>query len=277
MKTERSSELKKRVLSALVMIPLVLLSIFLGFPYFNIAVALLSIMMCLEWDAMLNDGKNTYFSCYASIIAVFSALHTSLPFMPMLLILIMACSLLILFFALRVHKIKNPVVYTIGVLMILTFVACCIYLQNYAGVKVLFWLLGIVWFTDTGAYIAGKSIGGLKFIPKISPNKTWAGFFGGLVFSILWSGCFINFYPANAAIHPSFCSKFMLMSVAVSVIAQLGDMFESAAKRHINVKDSGDLIPGHGGVLDRLDSLVLAAPFVAFIYYLSDNKLTLWW
>jgi phosphatidate cytidylyltransferase len=121
-----------------------------------------------------------------------------------------------------------------------------------SGRPALLFLLALVWSSDVGAYAAGRLIGGPRLAPAISPGKTWSGAAGGLVATLvvgaiaaaLWHG------PAGPA---------MLAAAVLGVAAQLGDLLESAVKRHFGVKDSGRLIPGHGGLLDRLDGLMAAA------------------
>ncbi len=111
----------------------------------------------------------------------------------------------------------------------------------------------IVWGTDIGAYFAGRAIGGPKLAPTISPKKTWSGFFGGLATSIIGTMFLLNFAPSLTVPFP------LLIAVILSVFSQLGDLFESWIKRRFEVKDSGQLIPGHGGIMDRVDGLVVAA------------------
>jgi phosphatidate cytidylyltransferase len=114
-----------------------------------------------------------------------------------------------------------------------------------------------VWATDIGAYFAGRSFGGPKVAPKISPNKTWSGLIGGMVGALLLGGALCSY--ADLPLHLA------LASPALAVIAQAGDFFESWMKRRAGVKDSGALIPGHGGVLDRLDGVVTALPVAALL------------
>lgn len=114
--------------------------------------------------------------------------------------------------------------------------------------KLCYWLLFLVWSTDTAAYFGGKLLGGPKLVPSISPNKTWSGFFAGLA-----GGTGVA-YLLSFWLLPSLFT-FWQMALLV-VIAQVGDLLESQAKRWSDVKDSGLLIPGHGGLLDRLDSLL---------------------
>jgi len=124
------------------------------------------------------------------------------------------------------------------------------------GRWLLLWVLFLVWATDSGAYFAGRLIGGPKLAPKVSPKKTWAGLAGGMVAAALvgWS---IRNGEGVAAWHLA------LISALLAVVAQAGDLAESALKRYFGVKDSSQLIPGHGGVFDRLDGLLAVAPVVA--------------
>jgi phosphatidate cytidylyltransferase len=120
------------------------------------------------------------------------------------------------------------------------------------SVEVMIWLLTCVWATDTGAYFAGISIGGPKIAPRISPKKTWSGLIGGILFSGFVGTIFDHFGKLNQ--YPYFEASLFL-----AVVSQLGDFFESWVKRYFNVKDSGKLIPGHGGILDRVDGLITAS------------------
>lgn len=126
------------------------------------------------------------------------------------------------------------------------------------GFVALIFILLIVWATDIGGYFAGRGLGGPKLWPRVSPNKTWAGAVGGFLGSLVVAGGFLVL---------GFGRILPLLALAggLSVVGQLGDLFESAVKRRFGVKDSGHTIPGHGGLMDRLDSLV-AAVVVAAIF-----------
>ncbi|WGD56352.1 phosphatidate cytidylyltransferase [Bradyrhizobium sp. CB1650] len=125
------------------------------------------------------------------------------------------------------------------------------------GFVALMFVLLVVWATDIGGYFAGRGIGGPKLWPRVSPKKTWAGALGGFTASLVVAGGF-----ATCGLGKSV--PLLLVSAALSVVSQLGDLFESAVKRRFGVKDSSHLIPGHGGLLDRLDGFV-AAILVAWI------------
>jgi phosphatidate cytidylyltransferase len=113
------------------------------------------------------------------------------------------------------------------------------------------WLMLVTWATDIFAYFAGRSIGGPKLAPRISPNKTWAGLIGGMAGAAIVGALAASFFGLGA--------PFLYLGAPMGLIAQLGDLYESAVKRRYGVKDSGTILPGHGGVLDRLDGLLPVA------------------
>jgi phosphatidate cytidylyltransferase len=132
------------------------------------------------------------------------------------------------------------------------------------GFAALVFVLVIVWVTDSGGYFAGRGIGGPKLWPRVSPKKTWAGAVGGLVASLAVAGVF-------AALDLGKAVPLLMISGVLSVVSQLGDLFESAVKRRFGVKDSSQIIPGHGGLLDRLDGFVAAVAMAAIIGFLRGG------
>jgi len=132
------------------------------------------------------------------------------------------------------------------------------------GLVALVWLLALVWSTDIFAYFAGKTIGGPKMAPSWSPNKTWAGLGGGVAGAIL-AGALVATW-LGTMIWP-----LALISGLLALLSQGGDVIESALKRRAGVKDSGALIPGHGGILDRVDGLMFAAVGAALIAFINGN------
>ncbi|HLR69996.1 MAG TPA: phosphatidate cytidylyltransferase, partial [Pseudogracilibacillus sp.] len=119
------------------------------------------------------------------------------------------------------------------------------------GLNYLLFILFVIWATDSGAYFVGKSLGKRKLWPEISPNKTIGGALGGIVTAIVVGAIFHAIYPFDLS-----WVSLILVVVIISLVGQVGDLVASAVKRHFNVKDSGKLFPGHGGILDRLDSLM---------------------
>ena len=124
------------------------------------------------------------------------------------------------------------------------------------GFIALIFVLLIVWVTDSGGYFAGRGIGGPKLWPRVSPKKTWAGAIGGFAASLAVAAIF-------AALDLGKAGPLLMISGVLSVVSQLGDLFESAVKRRFGVKDSSQIIPGHGGLLDRLDGFVAAVAVAA--------------
>ena len=125
------------------------------------------------------------------------------------------------------------------------------------GFDLLIWVFLVVWSTDIGAYFAGRTIGGPKLAPSISPNKTIAGLIGGVAAAALFAGLWASFAQLPAALY--------WLAMPFAFAAQIGDLFESGLKRRAGVKDSGTWLPGHGGLLDRLDGLVPVAILTAAI------------
>ena len=132
------------------------------------------------------------------------------------------------------------------------------------GIKFVVYALIVVWMTDTGAYFVGRKIGKRKLWPDISPNKTIEGAIGGIISAIIFACIFHYFVPI--------ASSYLILIVVTliaSIAGQLGDLVESAIKRHYDVKDSGKLLPGHGGILDRFDSLLFVLPLLHFLQFVS--------
>jgi phosphatidate cytidylyltransferase len=142
--------------------------------------------------------------------------------------------------------------------------------QPGAGLIGVFWLLACVWACDTGAYFAGKSIGGAKLAPTISPSKTWSGLIGGMLAAALVSIIF-SFYEYTGSV-----SLLAVTGAVLAAVSQLGDLAESAVKRNFDVKDSGRLIPGHGGMLDRVDGLLFAVPAGVALMVINEGMVWAW-
>jgi phosphatidate cytidylyltransferase len=128
-------------------------------------------------------------------------------------------------------------------------------MDNEMGLAAILWLFAIVWGSDVMAYACGRLIGGPKLWPAVSPKKTWAGFIGGTAFAVAAATAIA------AAFHAPSLGPVALVGLIAAIVSQGGDLFESSLKRRFGVKDSGTLIPGHGGLMDRLDGFVLAGLF----------------
>lgn len=131
--------------------------------------------------------------------------------------------------------------------------------DDLVGRNMVFFVLATVWVADSGAYFCGSLIGGPKLAPRVSPKKTWSGLIGALVMAGITGGVFFTLFPERTVI------ELCLAGVVVGGAAQIGDLAESLAKRRFQVKDSGALIPGHGGILDRIDGLMAASLLVGVV------------
>lgn len=197
------------------------------------------------------------------------------PVLQALLLMFMSCMLILRFVAQLYSHSKNPVRH-IGVsILSIIYVAVPLTIASVIGVnspQILLLMFVMVWLNDTGAFLVGSAIGSHRLFERLSPKKSWEGFFGGLAFSIAAG------YIAKALFPDAFYglsgNMLGLMGAVVSVMSTWGDLFESMIKRHSGVKDSGSVIPGHGGILDRIDSLLFVAPalmlFLAMVALLES-------
>lgn len=142
--------------------------------------------------------------------------------------------------------------------------------DNFAGRANVLFLVLVVWASDIGAYMAGRAFGGPKLAPAISPNKTWSGAAGGLAGAVLVG------VAAAAALAPGGASRAAAVAAMLGIMAQAGDLLESWIKRRFDVKDTSSLIPGHGGLLDRLDGVIAAAPAAALLAFALGQGQPLW-
>jgi len=139
--------------------------------------------------------------------------------------------------------------------------------DQYHGFILLMYVFVLVWAADSGAYFAGRKFGKRKLAPKVSPGKSWEGVVGGLITACIFAFVFLQL-SKDSLIGNASASSFVVLSVATVAISVLGDLTESMFKRESGIKDSSNLIPGHGGILDRIDSLTAAVPFFAYFYFL---------
>lgn len=262
---ESSSELhemlKQRVVTAIVALS-VLAVVMFAVPVIiaRIAIALLMLGAAWEWSGFIFSNENKGRYVYLLFIAILMAvIFVELPNAGLVGI-ILKISLGWWFTALAwmfffPTPIAKPVAWICGALVIVPawLALDILYLQR---PELLLFALLIVWVADMGAYFVGKGFGRVKLAPQISPGKTWEGVFGGvsavMVLAVMGSQAF----EVEIAVIVPFC-------LAVAMISIVGDLTVSMFKRHSGVKDSGNLFPGHGGVLDRIDSVTAAAPLFA--------------
>lgn len=256
-----TGNLIRRLLAALVLIPLVLGALFLGPPYSDLFLLAIVLLMAWEWAniCLVSTSHRRFARAAFTVLAGLSFIlwATAEPVHAAAFMAIGVAGLLASGWFPRWglaraegHWMSLGLLYT--VLPIMAFQA--IYMKTDYGITLAIWLLLVVWSTDTAAMAAGRTIGGPRLCPRISPQKTWAGLLGGAVFAGLvglTAGVLFSYA------HPLFLA---VSAVVLAGIAQVGDLMESLVKRRFGVKDSGRLLPGHGGILDRVDGLVTASP-----------------
>jgi phosphatidate cytidylyltransferase len=207
---------------------------------------------------------------------VHSAVHSSSSYLKSLASSLLNSFLIFFFNFLNTKKeidYNNSIVFIVGNIYISFSLASYIYLIGHFPYQLLFWICCLIWIADTSAFVFGKILKGPKLIPFISPNKTWSGFIMGIVIPVAFSKMLAHHLNIEHLFHlsvPFFPIPFPIHCVAclITLLGHSGDLLESYAKRRFNVKDSGTLIPGHGGLLDRLDSLLFVGFFLWLFFYM---------
>lgn len=249
--------LTSRVLSGVVLAPLVVAIVLWGKPFFEIAAAAAAAIGFREWVRLVT-GK-AFLWTYALppvLIAAYWAAGIAAAFIALA---VLTGVLLLVSPAEGARRVELAfgLPYVGVTLLSLSWLRD----STGAGWPLVLFVFLIVWATDIGAFFVGRAVGGPRLAPSISPNKTWAGFAGGLVLAALaalvWGAAATAPLPLQYAVP---------VAAVLSLIGQGGDLFESAAKRRFGAKDSGSLIPGHGGLLDRVDALLAVAPVAALMY-----------
>ncbi len=266
-----SDALRTRALSALVMAVPVLAAVYFGAPWFDALLGIAALFMAFEWDrlcagprqasAKSNDAASWALVATIALVALAAILQAH-----GLALWLSVGGFAAVFLIARGIERRAPLLQALGALYIGAPFVALVWLRADAqnGLATVLWILAAVWATDTGAMAAGKSIGGPKLAPVISPNKTWAGLLGGMAAAALVGLVFALILHAPVGLA-------MVLSAGLAVVAQAGDLAESMVKRHFGVKDSGAIIPGHGGIFDRVDGLLAAASAWALVLLAADG------
>ena len=199
-----------RLLSAVVLGPLLLAAVWYGYPWIDLVAAIAMPVMIFEWTRLTRG---------------------------------------------------SPLLRGLAWLYTLAAVIALLWLRHQPtmGRETLIWILACIWATDIGAYFVGRAAGGARLAPRISPGKTWSGLIGGMAWAAMASAA------AGYAFGLGETVSLALIGAGLAVVGQVGDLLESAAKRRAGVKDSGRLIPGHGGLLDRVDGLIAVLVVVGLV------------
>ncbi len=283
--------LKDRILSALVLIAVIFAALFWFNPFYFALTAGTAVTLAVwEWTQFAGVTKKFWRMFVAGLFACFlfvwlyssaSDLNAGRVFdsyaQPALLVSVIwwAVALVLVVSFPKSAKLwakSTFLQFVFGACTLLPFLIAILKLRltNYVtapmhGIVLLSYVFILVWAADSGAYFAGRAFGKHKLAPKVSPGKTWEGVLGGLVAAGVLAFLFLKFVAGNNFNVPM--QAFIVLSVATVAVSILGDLTESMFKRETGIKDSSQLIPGHGGVLDRIDSLAAGVPFFAFFYF----------
>ena len=252
---QRRSDLGIRAVAGVAMIGVAGVAVYAGGFLYWLLIAVAALFMMAEWADLqgvpYKDKRLAQFALFVPV-AIMAPIAAGAGFLALGLI---AGSAFFVVIVTRRPGLAHGILY-VG----LPVLALVLLRDQEQGLLLSFWAMALVWACDIGAYFAGRSIGGPKLAPTISPNKTWAGLIGGVIAATFFGAVLqTQGLPLHLA----------LATPLLAVLAQMGDLYESQLKRRAGVKDSGNILPGHGGVLDRLDGLVPVAPAAALMVELA--------
>lgn len=257
-----SRNLVTRVAVALILAPLALLIAWAGGWLWIALVIAAAAGLYVEWSVIVGSGRDRRALACGIVALVIVGLCLGLRHVDVALLVAV---LGIVAVAILSRQSRRWMVAGLCYAVAAEVAAVLLRLDPTSGFLALIFVLLVVWATDIGGYFAGRSIGGPKLWPRVSPKKTWAGAIGGFLASLAVA---VSFAAASSS---GKTLPLVLAGAVLSVVAQLGDLFESAIKRRFGVKDSSHVIPGHGGLLDRLDGFVAAVVVAALFGFLRGD------
>ncbi len=263
-----SGDVFPRIASAAVLAPAALAIAYVGAPLFEIALAAVAGVLAWEWTRLCGSRRPSLLAVLLAAIAAASALVVAVgmaPYAAVIIVLGAAAAFL-------AEGGDRRAWMMVGVVYIALPLAALEWIRVTAplGRDIVLWLLLVVWASDTSAYIVGRAVGGPKLAPAISPKKTWAGL-GGALAGAAGTGAVVAFGLGSLDVAAA-----AMLAAALGVLGQGGDLLESSVKRRFQVKDASRLIPGHGGLLDRVDALLAAVVGVAAARLAGWQGATAW-
>ena len=276
-RAERAQALRKRLISAAILLPLAAAAVWLGSYYWDGLVGIFALAMVWERTGMCAAGRGpqrgaifgTAPAGLVSMLAVAATVAAAAAGRYQIALLLVVAGAGVLSLMSMHSPDSRSHWHGLGPLYIGLPSIAVIWLRHQpgAGLATMVWVLALAIAADTGAYAAGRTIGGPKLAPRISPNKTWAGLLGGIAAAAV-VGWVAALWLGAASVFP-----LVLASALLAIVEQVGDLVESGFKRYFGVKDSSHLIPGHGGVLDRVDGLLAVALAVALAQSMGGGLL----
>jgi phosphatidate cytidylyltransferase len=243
-----SRNLLTRVAAALVLAPIAIAAAYAGSWWWIVPVTLLTIGLFVEWLTVVGSAREKRVIAAGVVALTVAGLCLGFARVELALVALGLGAAATALLSSRQRGWTSGGFLYAGAAQMASVV---VRLDSATGFVALVFVMLIVWGTDIGGYFAGRGIGGAKLWPRVSPNKTWAGAIGGFAASLVIALGF-------AALDVGQAWPLLMLAAVLSVVAQLGDLFESAVKRRFGVKDSSHIIPGHGGLMDRLDGFVAA-------------------
>ncbi len=260
--------LRKRVITALWGVPLLIVAVWFDepLPWFTVLVAVWGLLAVLEFYRMVSVSKVLPLTCFGLVWALLFILHPHFDYeflVPLLLTSAMVLSLILLVLSPQKEgAFANWAWSMAGILYIGWLLSYLVALRLDAGREWVYLALLATFGSDTAAFFVGRALGRHCLAPRISPAKTWEGAIAGVCGGIIGSLIIVAIFSL-----PLSYGQAILLGILISVFGQLGDLAESLLKRNTGVKESGNLMPGHGGALDRMDSVVFAG-VVVYLYYI---------
>jgi phosphatidate cytidylyltransferase len=253
-----SSELRLRIMSGVVLAAVVLLATWYGGMAFRILAAVIALLVYYEWSTIVglpeSDARGNAVGWFGLAVICTATLFESPAYSMGALALFVVAAAVMVVAGGKSWWLPGGLLYA----GLTTISLAEIRDDDYIGLGMMLFVFATVWATDILAYFVGRAVGGQKLAPRISPGKTWSGAIGGTVAAVVAGSGVVWYYFHEAG------PRVALVALVLSICSQIGDLFESFIKRRFGVKDSSHLIPGHGGVMDRVDGLIFAC-FAAFL------------
>lgn len=276
-RTGAPASLQLRILSALVLAPIAIGAAWFGSPWLPLLTALAAAGMAWEWARMCNAGRlgGSGVALIGIVLVPIATAALARAISPAVLVSLSGAACV--WGVARLERAAAPFSLAFGALWVTLPCVLLLWLADTgAGRITVLWIFAVVWATDIGAYAIGRRFGGPRLAPRWSPRKTWTGLIGGAGCAALagWGTARALMYIDPGGL-PSVL-PLVLASAGLAIVEQFGDLAESVAKRRFGVKDSSGLIPGHGGLLDRLDGLLAVIPAVALLTLIGGGSVLTW-
>ncbi|HUC71982.1 MAG TPA: phosphatidate cytidylyltransferase [Stellaceae bacterium] len=268
--------MRPRIVSAVALAPLPVVAIWFDGPWLALLTGIAGAIMAWEWVRLCHGALTDRFAPGPAEIGLVAIVVAAVAIAALgavregIAVAFLGAGLV--FWAARQRPDGKPAWAALGELWVALPCVCLLWLarDEDGGRATLLWMMAVVWATDIGAYAVGRGVGGPRLAPRWSPRKTWSGFAGGMLCAALVGGASALILGVSRVL------PLVLVSAGLAVVAQFGDLAESLAKRRFGVKDTSGLIPGHGGLLDRLDGLLAVIPAVALMTQIGGRSVLTW-